>query len=554
MRIMGYGLGVSVLVWALSGCMYSPASGTPQESNANITVAGLAFGQGQLVKINARNWDTDSTPEITTAVSTSSEWEDSNYFYWSKSILGSSLAQIHWRPNMLGPIGGPAFNAMGRLELSASQESTPFLTFSERAQDCVQGQLDAGADVRTAGEACDDGDNVLVRFDVSGWNRTPLTTGFANVATRNNFTFASGEGSAGVRVQIVSYASPDAPLVHGMICSPQDSAHHPLALYNHGGALGSNVEEAAMCLDYARRGWTMALSAYRGEALRVPPEWGLRYGTDSLTNPPIPPLLPSTGRIEINLGEVLDVLRFLQLLQTHANVDPDRVFMWGGSHGGGITLRAVQSGARVKAAAAIAPSTDWADLVRKCQTRWNACPPPAGSCIGPLDGCRVVLQGLTLAAPDNSSVRPTTELAGGFPPLPGFSVNPILRSYDWRSALFFANDLSLRKDVTLLVQHGTADNIVTPDQSCKLAAASFESSLPNAWYRPTGGGFIGGTLSGCPGVTFSSSTPPSSSWTFDQRYLFVYSGVGHEMHGSIYPWMKQDFDAFRNWLETSWGM
>src|SRR5262245_19322287 len=101
---MRYSLGISGLVCALSGCMYSPASGTAQENNASVTLTGLAFGQGQVVHISARDWTTDNKVELTTALSSSTEYEDSNYFVWTKTILGSSVAQIHWRPTMLGPI------------------------------------------------------------------------------------------------------------------------------------------------------------------------------------------------------------------------------------------------------------------------------------------------------------------------------------------------------------------------------------------------------------------------------------------------------------------
>ena len=53
----------------------------------------------------------------------------------------------------------------------------------------------------------------------------------------------------------------------------------------------------------------------------------------------------SEGRKEVCLGEVDDVLQMLAIADVQPYVKPDRVLMWGGSHGGCVTLRAIERGA-----------------------------------------------------------------------------------------------------------------------------------------------------------------------------------------------------------------
>jgi dienelactone hydrolase len=507
--------------------------------------------------VYARHWDNDTKVEVASVLSSSSEYGDSNYFVWTANVPASALPSRQWRPTFLGPapfsgLGG-AFNAMGRLELSGTQRGEPLLTFTDAQEDCVEARLAAGDGVQEAGQGCSDY-QTLVRFDVTGWNQAPLSGGLTIQSQKSDVTAWSPEGTSPVRVQLVSYASSGASNVHAMICSPPDASRHPLMIYNHGGALGTSTWDANMCLNVARRGWTMAMTAYRGEPLRIPSEWGMRYGID-ISGGFVPLYLPSNGRIELNLGEVMDVLRLLQLLQdTHTSVIPDRVFMWGASHGGGVTLRAVQSGAKVQAAAALAPAGNWADIVRDCQARWDACPVPVTeACMPAADACRIVLFG-GASADTFASVAPTASIIGGTPPTPPpTGVNNILRSYDWRSPNFFAQDLAYRRDVTLLIQHGVTDNIVRVNQSCKLAVGSFEDFLPtNAWHRTVSGGLTTASVAGCSGVTFMGAGAPDSDWAAGEPHLVVYDGIGHET--ILAPVMFGDLFNFQTWLESSWGI
>lgn len=544
-----------------AGCMWSPATGTQQESTQSLGLTGLAFGANETVSIRARHWDNDSRPQlISVQSSNTAEYEDSNYFAWSTNLSAAVLAPSrYWKPTFLGPLAGSglggAFLGMGRLELSGIQRDTPLHTFTKAQQDCVNAALAAGQSVEDAGDDCSDY-TTLVRFDVTGY-ATTISGNLSVFAERNFIPAATVDGSSPVRVQLVSFASPGAgSTVYGLVCSPPDIYEHPLMFYNHGGALGTTTAEAMMCVNAARRGWTFAMTSYRGEPLRIPEDWQMRYGIDPpVTQPLVPLSLLSSGRVEMSLGEVMDVHWMLKLLQdTHPSVG-SRTFMWGGSHGGGITLRALQSGANVNAAVALAPAGNWANIVRECKARHDACPQcppgsgvPCASCLPPTDACYNVVRGVAVA---DASHAPVYQIVGGQPPLPGSGVNNILRSYDWRSPNFFAQDLAYRRDVTLLVQHGVADNIVNVNQSCKLAVDSFEGFLPtNAWHRTTGGSLTTADVTGCAGITFTSAGAPTNDWVPGQPHLIVYDGVNHG--GG--PWMSIDFLNFQFWLESLWGV
>lgn len=186
--------------------------------------------------------------------------------------------------------------------------------------------------------------------------------------------------------------------IYGLICAPPTGGPYPVVIYNHGGTgsggnlngvvtaagwseqpvlLGPNgqpvigpnglpipvPDSLGQCLDWAKRGWVFATSAYRGQSVIM-----------TSSNPEfVPPATPwqSGGNVEFCMGEVTDVMALADLLVNHTsaitigntnqkipiNVNGE-VFMYGYSHGGCITYRAVGQGAPVRAFAVIEGFTD----------------------------------------------------------------------------------------------------------------------------------------------------------------------------------------------------
>jgi dienelactone hydrolase len=441
---------------------------------------------------------------------------------------------------------------MGRLELSGVQydysgtTDAPLFTFSEGRQQCVSAELGLGHTIDEAGANCTDG-TTLARFDNTAVGSGALSATWTEWGDAV-VTQPTVEGTTPVKVKVVKYASPGAAEVWAMVCAPNDGGTTPrrAIIYNHGGGAGTNAFDAAACLSYARRGWVFAMSSYRGEPLFVPnvpiPEFGWASWEVKRLGVPLATSLPSLGNIQISLGEVMDVHRLLQILVTQPNVNPNKLFMWGFSHGGSITLRALQSGAKVKAAGVFAPASDWIDQVHHCHGLFPTASPVSSEI------CYVVRWGTTGI--------PSLPTAAGFatlPPDPPSGFDLIARSYQWRSPLFFAGDLALRDDVTLLVQHGIGDLVVPVRQSCELVAESFESThIANSWRAPaTGpaGSFIPGTHPSCPGITFANVERPISNWSLNKRYFIAYDAWGHGAPPASPP--GADLERYRTWLETN---
>lgn len=89
----------------------------------------------------------------------------------------------------------------------------------------------------------------------------------------------------------------------------------PLIIFSHDGVSGISSCHELACLRLARRGYAVFAPSYRGED-------------------------GSEGMIEIAKGEVSDVINALEILKKHKDVDPDRVFLMGASHGALISLLA----------------------------------------------------------------------------------------------------------------------------------------------------------------------------------------------------------------------
>src|SRR5262249_990710 len=154
--------------------------------------------------------------------------------------------------------------------------------------------------------------------------------------------------------------------------------------------------------------------------------------------------LASSGNIEFCLGEVTDVMRLTDLVRStfSSEVDTTRMVMWGHSHGGCVTLRAVEHGVQLAAAASFSGPTDFA--------AWGAMNDNAGNDM------------LGMLAP--SACTSAVFLANGCvgPATPAATPLNAPMAYLWRSAASqsstLAGDLNARApDMPVLILQAASD-------------------------------------------------------------------------------------------------
>lgn len=491
----------------LAGCIWSPASGTEKENTASVSLSGWATAQMVQIDIKARNYDTGALDLITSVMSTSTDLFGDALYGWSATLTPAQLPRKYWAPTIVG--GNPA----GRLEISGFQGPYQLYTFSDAAQDCAIDEMNNGEGQRDAGLDCSDG-TTTVLFDNTGYGLGAESLAYSTLVNKT---------LDGVNVKVISYLS-QGNTVYAAVCSPLAGTGLPISVYNHGGMGGINVPDAmgnptsvetTWCVDWAKKGWVFAMSAYRGEPLRVPTTWNLS-----------PTTWTSTGAVEVNLGEVNDSMRLLAIVQAMANVDVNHTLLWGASHGGGITLRAIERGAKVQAAIASFPATDWVQLYNDCVATTAGAPSsPEGQF------CALV----TAMMQSVTGGTPVTKTA----------------AYQWRSPTYFQPDLRLRQDVKLLVQQGVLDPIVRVSETCNFAVqAGFPATTQ--WRVPnnlTPGDYATGTVAGCSQV-WQPSTRPTNTWP-GNRYFMAYDGLVHAYWNA----MVVDFYNFVNslgWSPTPW--
>lgn len=108
--------------------------------------------------------------------------------------------------------------------------------------------------------------------------------------------------------------------VKGFIYEPAgagDGADHPGIIFNHGGVGGVPTPTKERCRELAEMGYVVIAPSYRGED-------------------------GSEGEIEVADGEVDDAMNAMTALKSVKSVDPKRIAMVGTSHGGIITLIAIE--------------------------------------------------------------------------------------------------------------------------------------------------------------------------------------------------------------------
>lgn len=540
-----------VLVLAAFGCAYSPANGTIQESNAPITIGGWTTAPNTAVTVKARNWNDDSLTVVGTAVSGTSETITGSGLYpWEMTIPASMFVRAHWTPSNLGTFDVAGWTPQGQLDLRPFQGTNAMYTFGPAARQCAWDKMNLGASQRDAGLACSDGTSVSF-FDPSGWNVAPAPIEWSLLGQQ---AYATPNP---IVVEVVSYKS-GGHTVHAMVCRPDDAVRHRTMVYAHGGAGGTTAFDAnVICSQYAQKGWVVAMPSYRGEPLVTPAAWHVhKYGAPAGVD--VDEVLPSGGSVETSLGEVMDVHRLLAGLRATAYVASDKMFLWGHSHGGSIALRALETGAQVRAVSARAPATSWAEIHADCGVE----PWPNGVAHhSALCTC--------LAA------TPATACPGITPMQTAFSGTPTTnrRAYDWRSPRFFTGDLKVRSDVTLFVQHGLADDTVQVSQSCDLFSATYGTGFDKAWHAPSNPADTQGVsalpIADCPGITFQPAPRPTypgsplavTHWQEKRRYLITYDNVNHLFADVTNPdpmttgnnASNKDFNNFIDWLALTWG-
>ena len=276
--------------------------------------------------------------------------------------------------------------------------------------------------------------------------------------------------TASIIIETVSYLSSDGTLVlNGQVCYPADGAPHPVFVFAHGGFSGltTELQPGSLCAAIAGQGFAVLEPSYRDED-------------------------GSQGAVEVCLGEVDDLLRMVQIGLAQPFADPTRVGIEGGSHGGCITLRALERGVPVVVASDQFGITDMtADYAY-----WQSQPSDA--------------EAQMLIAQLDQSV--------GGPP----SAFPA--AYQARSPIAFVQDLPA---LPLMIAHGTADLYVDYTQSCTFASAvgGFQAYDLDA----TGQTVQAEIPAGCdlPGLTWNTQPLPTT-WA-DTNYLLLYNDVGHDV-------------------------
>lgn len=269
--------------------------------------------------------------------------------------------------------------------------------------------------------------------------------------------------------------------IWGQVCRPQRSGRYKTLVFNHGGfeGLGSEWETDSSCRQRARDGVVVLQSSYRGED-------------------------HSEGKIEVCLGEVDDVLNMIKVASGQPYVDPARLIMFGISHGGCITMRAIQRGAPVVAAINVSGPTDWAADYKYWQTQLAA--------------------GTGTAAPVFKALINLLNTATGGSP------DQFPAEYAKRSPLTFAADLK-KYSQPVMILHGTTDTLVHLSDACRLAAA-----VPHfrSYHLGVGGKVVPSPPSGCESsnLTWLAGPRPTLSWS-GNRHLVIYDGVGHNVSADM---------------------
>jgi len=281
------------------------------------------------------------------------------------------------------------------------------------------------------------------------------------------------QSNAAIIVENVTYRS-GALVAAGQVCRPNDSARHPIFSDQHGGFAGLDGDaDAGLCPALANMGYVFLEASYRGE--------------DS-----------SQGSVEVCLGEVDDMMQMIAVAQAQLYADAGRVGVLGSSHGGCITLRALERGVPALAAADGFGITDMADSYAYWQQQLASDP----------TGMYASVQQSLIDQLDTST--------GGTP-------STVPAEYTKRSPDAFT--AMMPATLPLMIAHGTIDPLVSVTSSCTFAA---QLGGFVAYHLDATQSVVATVPTGCEAasLTWQSGQLPTT-WG-NGRYLLIYDGVGHE--------------------------
>jgi hypothetical protein len=459
-----------------AGWVQSPASRNGANSLNAVTLIGYVDSPNQTITftiVDQNSGNPVALASTATSAATGTSYKTSSgsgYTLYAWTIDAGVLAANYWAPQFQNlPPGSPVPNlavGQGRLEIVASAGGTQLSTFSQAALDLF---LVSSKDPETAAAIYADG-TTTVLFAQNGVGFGPETP-WVNI--QGMISTPPGPPSPPylpVAWSVGSYSvEGGTKKIYALICSPSSGGPYPVAIYNHGGVFsfnGGNVsgmvtssgwtsapkgvpDGLGQCIDWAKRGWVFATSSYRGESIKI-----TSSSTDFAAG-----TWTSGGNPELCLGEVTDVMALTDLIVNHASSISDgstgalvplnvngKVLMYGYSHGGCVTYRAVEQGAPVTAFAVIEGFTDFI--------------------LGYLNG----IDYLTFGPPHQSYQTAALAAAQGSFAFTSAGVyypdtNGVM-GYNWRSAHYFASrgDLSIQKFKTMpiLIFHGDVDYYINP--------------------------------------------------------------------------------------------
>ncbi len=455
----------------LAAAVTSPSSRTVGNPANAVTLEGYVEKAGQTVTIQAVDQNTGAlvTLGMTTAAMSGTSYttpSGTHYTAYPWTFKAGVLALNYWAPQT---VVTDVATSQGHLELFALAGGQYFDTFSAAARASA---VASNQDPQTAAANFSDGKSTVL-FDPNGVGSGPET---AWVTVAGMISDSHSPYYSPVAWSVGYYTVENGMKIYALVCSPPSGGPYPVVIFNHGGTgsgdggnlngvvtpagwtvqpvvlgpngqpvLGPNglpiplPDSLGQCLDWAKRGWVFATPTYRSESVNI-------TSSSPQFSPPATPWI-SDGKVEFCMGEVTDVMALTDLLVNHTssvtlgnpsqkveiNVN-GQVLMYGYSHGGCMTYRAVEQGAPVTAFSVIEGFTDFP----LNYLNWTS---------------------------NNQSQQNAAIAAGAYQPGVATSVYlpdaAHVMGYNWRSAHYFASrgDLSIRKFKTMpiLILQGDVD-------------------------------------------------------------------------------------------------
>lgn len=453
-----------------AGAVTSPSSRTVGKPANAVKLSGYVETAGQTINITAIDQDTGQVVTLGVATAESSGTSHTtpsgkHYTTYRWSFDAGVLAAHYWAPQQAV---ADVATSQGHLELIATAGEETLRTFSAAARASALASHD---DPQTAAAKYTDGTSTVL-FDTNGVGSGAPSSW---VQVQGMISNSHSPLYSPVAWSVGTYAVENGLKIYALVCSPTEGGPYPTVIYNHGGtgsSDGGNLnglltasgwtaqpfvvaangqpvplpDNLGQCLDWAKRGWVFATSAYRGESVLI-------TSKDSEFPAPAAPWA-SDGNVEFCMGEVTDVMALTDLLVNHADtvtlgttaekvrISPNGdLLMYGYSHGGCITYRAVAQGAPVKGFSVIEGFTDLS--------------------LNYLNGLQHNIASGTqnpaaLAAIDAGAFQPNVPTSIYLP----YDANHVM-GYDWRSEHYFASrgDLAIQRFRTMpiVIFHGDVD-------------------------------------------------------------------------------------------------